>query len=214
MNATAQPTPTRTGNESAPCGADLTPADHGGHAGGEVDGADPDPPPEHALHHHGPPRVEIVDRSRRRPAVDVAWLSSACTKAVDLLDRSVGRATICLLDDQAMAALHQAHLGIDSTTDVLTFSTSDDDQPLEVDIAVCVDEAVRQTEQRAHDVERELLLYCLHGLLHCCGHDDHAPETFAAMHAAEDRILVAIGVGATFHDAAPRRPRNHGSTTE
>jgi ssRNA-specific RNase YbeY (16S rRNA maturation enzyme) len=47
-------------------------------------------------------------------------------------------------------------------------------------------------------IEREVLLYALHGILHCAGFDDRTPQDFEAMHAEEDRILLAIDVGATF----------------
>ena len=35
----------------------------------------------------------------------------------------------------------------------------------------------------------------VHGILHCCGFDDHDEESHQKMHAEEDRILNAIGVG-------------------
>jgi ssRNA-specific RNase YbeY (16S rRNA maturation enzyme) len=44
-----------------------------------------------------------------------------------------------------------------------------------------------------------LLLYTLHGVLHCIGFDDHEEADFEAMHGAEDAVLAAIGVGPVFH---------------
>jgi probable rRNA maturation factor len=83
---------------------------------------------------------------------------------------------------------------------VLSFDASTDNNSIEADIAVCVDVARRESSARNHSVERELLLYALHGLLHCCGYDDHDEAGYQAMHAEEDRILSAIGVGPTFAD--------------
>ena len=60
--------------------------------------------------------------------------------------------------------------------------------------------AARPT-RRSHPVERELLLYIIHGILHCLGEDDHDDDAYARMHAREDDLLEAIGVGRTF--AAP-----------
>ncbi len=57
---------------------------------------------------------------------------------------------------------------------------------------------MRQARQRGHSVERELLLYAVHGLLHCAGFDDHGTAAFDRMHAEEDRILRAIGIGPIF----------------
>ncbi len=97
-----------------------------------------------------------------------------------------------------MTDLHERHCGLDATTDVLTFPLSGDGEPVDVEIAVCLDEAVRRAVERGHEPERELLLYCLHGLLHCTGWDDHTTEDYDAMHAREDEILRAIGVGDVF----------------
>ena len=46
----------------------------------------------------------------------------------------------------------------------------------------------------------------LHGVLHCTGFDDRDAAGAAAMHAEEDRILGAIGVGATFGRGAGGAP--------
>ena len=72
---------------------------------------------------------------------------------------------------------------------------------LDTDILVCIDEAERQSTARGYPCERELLLYTLHGVLHCIGFDDHEQADFEAMHDAEDAVLAAIGVGPVF-----RRP--------
>ena len=70
---------------------------------------------------------------------------------------------------------------------------------LDTDILICIDEAERQSTARGYPCERELLLYTLHGVLHCIGFDDHEEADFEAMHAAEDAVLAAIGVGPVFH---------------
>ncbi|MCA9295207.1 MAG: rRNA maturation RNase YbeY, partial [Phycisphaerales bacterium] len=95
------------------------------------------------------------------------------------------------------------HCGLDSTTDVLTFPMSDAGDAVDVDIAICVDEAQRQAGERGHAVEHEILLYAVHGLLHVTGHDDHDDAAYDAMHAEEDRILETIGVGRIFSNTPP-----------
>jgi len=152
-------------------------------------------------------------------ALDPDWILARLSEAVRLLPRPVGRVTVRIVSDRTMAALHQRHCGDPSTTDVLTFPADDsgegergggdrDSDSIFVDIAICADEARRSARRIGHEPRRELLLYALHGLLHCCGYDDHDDASFAAMHAEEDRILLAIGVGATFRsgpeaDASP-----------
>jgi ssRNA-specific RNase YbeY (16S rRNA maturation enzyme) len=43
-----------------------------------------------------------------------------------------------------------------------------------------------------------LLLYVVHALLHCLGHDDHEEQAAEAMHRMEDAVLESIGVGPVF----------------
>lgn len=137
-------------------------------------------------------------------AVDVARLRGRLAAAVAALGAPVARVHVRIVDDREMSALHARHMRIDEPTDVLTFPSAVAPEAIDVDVAVCIDEAARRAREFGHDVDRELLLYAVHGLLHCAGHDDHDAAAFERMHAEEDRILDAIGVGATF------RPRSVG----
>ena len=113
--------------------------------------------------------------------------------------------TVAAVDDGHMARLHRQYLGLSGPTDVLTFDLRvHPDDPLEGDIVVCVDEAIRQAASRGHDARRELLLYAVHGLLHLLGYNDQDPDPASAMHAREDELLAAIGVGPVYHAKGER----------
>lgn len=117
-----------------------------------------------------------------------------------------GEARIEAVDDTRMAALHAAHMGIQDTTDVLTFNLSASESTLDTDILVCIDEARRQSALRNLGPAEELALYAVHGILHCAGYDDHTetgPRGSIAMHQREDEILTAIGAG-TVYATLPR----------
>ena len=147
--------------------------------------------------------------------INVTWLVCALRKAMPLVNescrgsgRSLARVAVRIVDDAEMIRLNRRFAHADHTTDVLSFNLShwdlsgEEADSIHADIAVCADEAARRAAELGHPIERELLLYCLHGVLHCVGFDDHAEADYAAMHAEEDRILSAIGVGATFSRAA------------
>ena len=108
------------------------------------------------------------------------------------------RFTVQCVNDQVMGELHLRHMNNPATTDVLTFADGD-----EADVAVCVDEAARRATELNHELREELLLYCLHGLLHAGGMDDQTPVDFAAMHGEENRLLRAIGLGEIFGAIKP-----------
>ena len=114
--------------------------------------------------------------------------------------------SLALVGDRRMAELHEQFLGIPGPTDVLTF-------PLETDrrggvtageVVVCVPQASRRARTEGVSVERELLLYALHGMLHLAGFDDRTDPDFAAMHRTEDDILTRLGVGPVFSNAGTR----------
>ncbi len=175
---------------------------------GDDSGATPDSdqPPEQSG--HADDRAAAVDvllpqGSGAVSPQDAQWLTGRLIDALEHVRRPVARITVGIHDDAAMLALNRAHRGVADGTDVLSFELSGPGQPIEADIAVCADEAARRAARLGHTVRQELLLYALHGILHCAGFDDETEEGFEAMHAEEDRILTAIGVGPVF--AGPRR---------
>ncbi len=169
--------------------------------------ADDQPPPCPS----GRTEVEIFDASGRMSPHDLAALRDLTTRALARLG-AAGSVRVRLVNDDEMSRAHQRHTGVGGTTDVLTFDLAphDDDPqnaPLDADLFVCADQARRQGEALGHDTRREILLYIVHGILHCLGYDDHAPGDYRAMHDKEDEVLAAIGVGATFFTPpAPRAP--------
>ena len=154
-----------------------------------------------------------VEDHRAADPETLSWLRIQTVAAVATLGRAVARVSIRLVDDATMTTLHDRHLGINETTDVLTFAAASPPEPIEADIAICVDEAARQSARRGHPVRHELLLYTVHGLLHCAGFDDQEPAAYDAMHEEEDRILRAIGVGSTF-GAEGHRDQHDGRGTD
>ncbi len=162
---------------------------------GESTGSDDENPPERA-------RVVLdvvaaVPGGRAR-GLDLQWIRTTLAAALDHVERPMAGITVKIVDDTRMRDLHKRHRGRACTTDVLTFDHSLGKGPVEADIVLCLDEAARRAAQLGHSIERELVLYALHGVLHCAGFDDRTPQDFEAMHAEEDRILTAIGVGRTF----------------
>jgi len=113
-----------------------------------------------------------------------------------------GTLSVALVDDTAMADLHDRYLSIPTTTDVLTFDLRDTiSSPVDGEIVICTDVAARESARRGHSLADEVLLYTVHGCLHLLGYDDHSTEDAARMHAREDQLLVELGVGTVFRRA-------------
>ncbi|MDF1809494.1 MAG: rRNA maturation RNase YbeY [Phycisphaerales bacterium] len=118
-----------------------------------------------------------------------------------------GQVRIRIVDDNEMSEAHIKYSGIEGTTDVLTFDYeasfdgSINNKILDVDLVICYDEASRQANLQQRTIVSELLLYSVHGVLHCLGFDDHDEIEYKRMHHKEDEILTAIGVGPLFYDS-------------
>jgi len=151
-----------------------------------------------AQREHGGLHVSVADRTGRLPDADASWLRSSIERCARMLAQT-GSVRAAVIDDAAMADAHQRYAGVPGTTDVLTFDYRERQaEPLDVDLLLCLDEASRQAAPRGHGMREELLLYAVHGLLHCMGHDDHDPADAERMHTEEDRILTELGVGPIF----------------
>ncbi len=170
---------------------ESTSEDPGGGSPADEPGESPPPqPPSQA-------QVDVLDATCRVERRVIDWLTKRTSVAIQRMQTS-GEVRIRLIDDNEMARCHQAHCDVPGTTDVITFDMSDGRDVLDVDLLICVDEARRQSDLRGHPLEQELLLYAVHGMLHCLGYDDHDESDAAAMHQREDDILTGIGVGVTY----------------
>jgi len=157
----------------------------------------------------------LQDRTGRLKDADLAWLAERGSRALTVLtgsDADKSSVRVVVVGDAEMAVAHERYSGVAGTTDVLTFDLRDEAAgPLDTDILICLDEAIRCGTERGHPASRELLLYVVHGILHCLGHDDHDPAAYAQMHAREDEVLEAIGVGRTFAVGSPSDASASGS---
>ena len=142
--------------------------------------------------------LDLLDPDASLSPARRAWVLAHARSAIVALG-APGEVRVKIVGDAEMADAHRRHKGVEGTTDVLTFDLEPDDPGLlDTDILVCVDEARRQGERLGHGADRELLLYIVHGVLHCVGYDDADEAGAAAMHAREDELLEGVGVGATY----------------
>jgi len=101
---------------------------------------------------------------------------------------------VILVSGDEIAALNEAHLDHAGRTDVIAFDLAEErpvpDEPRQVgEIYVCVDVAMEMGAKLGTGTAYELVLYCVHGMLHLAGLDDHEAADKACMRAAETRIM-------------------------
>jgi probable rRNA maturation factor len=89
-----------------------------------------------------------------------------------------------LIDRAAMARVHGDFLGEPTETDVITFPYGE--------ILICPAVARDRAAEFNLEVEQEILLYALHGLLHLAGYDDTTPELAKEMASAQMKLLEQV----------------------
>jgi probable rRNA maturation factor len=147
-------------------------------------------------------QVHLNDASTSLSPAHFDGLRSLCDRVLGQLPNT-GSVRVRLVDDAEMIKAHTRFCNLSTTTDVLTFDLAEGDlafktKALDTDLMICVDEASRRAAERGHPITHELVLYVLHGVLHCLGHDDQDEDAYTRMHAREDELLSAAGIGRVF----------------
>jgi probable rRNA maturation factor len=139
-----------------------------------------------------PQEAVAIDRGRMREVVRVVLEGEGAADA---------EISLAFVDNPTIHRLNQRFLQHDEPTDVLSFPLSEPNaKRLSGELVIGAEVALAQANARGHDVQAELALYVIHGLLHLCGRDDHDEADAAAMRERERHYLQRLG----FPDVAPR----------
>ncbi len=108
--------------------------------------------------------------------------------------------SLALVDDSSIHRINREFLGHDYPTDVISFhlnAESDAEspqgsevKPLEGELIVSTETALREAQTHGWTAEDELILYVVHGLLHLCGFDDLNDEARPVMRQRERHMLA------------------------
>ena len=134
-------------------------------------------------------RVEVAAEV---DAAEIEAMANAVLEALDLADAEL---SVLLTTDAHIAQLNATYRGVEGPTDVLSFPQEAMPGAPRVlgDVVVGLGRAAAQAAERGHSLRDELWVLIVHGVLHLCGHDHEDDEERAAMLAAEQRLLAAVG---------------------
>jgi len=142
-------------------------------------------------------------------AVDEVALASLARCVLDQLRiHPLAELSVLIVDEPAMAELHERWMGEPGPTDVLSFpmdelrppspvsgQTGRGDEPgpepgLLGDVVLCPQVAAAQARTAGHSAQAELELLTVHGILHLLGYDHAEPEEHAEMFGLQDKLLA------------------------
>ena len=116
-----------------------------------------------------------------------------------------GAVSIVLTDADALRSANRQFAGIDTTTDVLSFTDGeampDADGVYFGDVLIAVPIASQQAKRGGHSLEDEVSLLTIHGMLHLMGQDHAQPDGKAAMWARQKAILALLEIDESVMDA-------------
>jgi probable rRNA maturation factor len=133
-----------------------------------------------------PQETVPIDRGRMRQAARAVLESEGWSEA---------EISLAFVDDPSIQRLNNQFLKHDEPTDVLSFPMSEGNgRKLAGEVVIGAEVARVQAESRGHDVQAELALYVIHGLLHLCGYDDQTADGAAEMRRRERHYLRQLGL--------------------
>jgi probable rRNA maturation factor len=115
-------------------------------------------------------------------------------KIFDVLEFQAQEVSIIFTSDRFIRKLNQKYRQVDQPTDVLAFAMregpwSEIQSQILGDIVISIDTAKRQALEMGHNLNRELLILLIHGILHLIGYDHVGKEDAEKMHAMEEKLL-------------------------
>lgn len=92
--------------------------------------------------------------------------------------------------DEYLLELNQQFLNHDTLTDILTFTLSEPEEPIEAEIYISIGRVKENATDLTQDFITELQRVMIHGILHLCGYNDHSAEEKKTMRAMEDKYIA------------------------
>lgn len=152
--------------------------------------------------------IDIANESGA--TADEAGLAALARFVLDQMHiHPLAELSVLLVDEQAMADLHERWMNEPGPTDVLAFpmdefrspqvgsyagKAEDQDglpEPLLGDVVLCPQVADEQARAAGHSAADELELLCAHGILHLLGYDHADPDEHATMFGLQDQVLTS-----------------------
>lgn len=103
---------------------------------------------------------------------------------------------IVFTSDQTIADFHQKFLNDKKPTDVISFPMEEIDpmtgEFILGDLLISKETAIREAHLRKIPIQKELILYAIHGFLHLTGFDDHLEKDRRKMTKKQNEILKII----------------------
>jgi probable rRNA maturation factor len=143
--------------------------------------------------------------------VDAQALASLARRVLEREGVEQASLSLALVDNATIEVLNRRHLGHAWPTDVLSFALNEPGEgALAAELVISAEMAQATAAEAGGDPTAELALYVVHGLLHLCGYDDHAPADVDRMRRREAEHMAAAGLSYISPVATTAEPADAG----
>ncbi|MDO9546158.1 MAG: rRNA maturation RNase YbeY [Pelolinea sp.] len=140
--------------------------------------------------------INILRNDRYLVRINKRAISNKVGKALEFLKLSDQELTIAFESNDKLQELKNQYLGINETTDVLSFKSGDinpeSGRIFLGDIVISPKNANYQAKEKNHSLEFELLTLCIHGLLHLLDYDHATDMEEKRMFDLQNELLGVI----------------------
>lgn len=144
--------------------------------------------------------IEVNDEFRKYVNEDLVYeLVEHCLK-IPKFDSEV-ELSLLITGDETVRDLNHRYRGINDTTDVLSFALTEGDPDIPPfiippdgiihlgEVIISCPRAIMQAKSAGHDIDTEMSLLIVHGILHLLGYDHDKPDREIEMRGLEKKIL-------------------------
>jgi probable rRNA maturation factor len=155
--------------------------------------------------------ITIAEGLDLQPAMPRSAFDRLAVQAVKIMD-ALGLApdtelSIQIVTDENMQQLNQAYRGVDSPTDVLSFTPdplppeiAEAEAPYLGDLIIAYHYTLNAAQEAGHYPPDEFALLVVHGMLHLAGYDHDMPENQRNMWAKQAELLSLLNIDLTVPD--------------
>ena len=130
----------------------------------------------------------VVSNLNKKHRIDEKFIKKIVENILKILKKSSNtKLEIVFLNDRTIKPLNKRYKDADRATDVLSFNLGSCGQ-----ILISSDMALRNSRVFNTPLEKELVLYVIHGILHLFGYDDEKPKARSRMLRKQDSVLEIL----------------------
>ncbi|MBU1912201.1 MAG: rRNA maturation RNase YbeY [Candidatus Omnitrophica bacterium] len=124
--------------------------------------------------------------------IDKDKIKNCADRVLNAMGENEAELSLVLVNDMYIRNLNWKYRRKDSATDVLAFPMRDSRGLSGVilgDVVISVETAAKEAKKRKKDLQDELDLYFVHGILHLLGYDDEKPRARKKMKDKEKELM-------------------------